>query len=118
MRKLLIITLFIAILAGIAATCEPAPTPKPVEAPGAFVPTMTFKAGTTSIGVGSTAASVTHNMSAAPSQVLVSWASASPAAVSSSAPLVWSSLITATGFTINVTNAMSNRPTITWLAIP
>ena len=68
---------------------------------------------------GITAASVTHNLGTTPTQVTLTWKGLTvPASVqASSAYLQWS-LPTATGFTVNISHALSNRPTISWLAIP
>lgn len=74
--------------------------------------------GLTVIPAGSVAASVTHSLGTTPSAIFLSWNVAAPAAVSSSTAVLFSSVLGATYFTVNINTALSNAPTICWLAIP
>lgn len=74
--------------------------------------------GRSSIPIGDTAASITHSLGSTPTQILLSWSEIQPTAVAASQALLWSSVLDSTSFTVNITGALSNRPSITWLALP
>ncbi len=88
---------------------------------GATVPftELQLARGETVITAASVTASVTHTLGAVPSQVLLSWKNAAPVPVSAgSSTFLFSSVYTSIGFTVNISHALSNAPTIAWLAIP
>lgn len=73
--------------------------------------------GSTSLPVGDVTCSVTHSLGATPNQVFLSWYETAPVWAVATGTMWWS-LPTSTVFTINLTMALSNRPTIAWLAVP
>ena len=83
---------------------------------------VTMTSGRTSLPVGNTTASVAHNLASTPSNVIVSWSGGTnPLAVAASTAYLltagdatWDS----TNFTLQLSGALSNRASITWVAIP
>src|SRR3990167_783327 len=80
---------------------------------------MQLSRGRTSIPSGSTAASVTHNLSTTPTQVILSWIDTTAIdPMTASQVYIYASVLDSTTFTVNVGAALNNRPSIAWLAIP
>ncbi len=73
--------------------------------------------GSIDFPIGNVTASVTHTLGTTPTQIFLTWNGAAPSWTVATGTIWWS-LPTASGFTVNLTMALANRPSIAWMAMP